>query len=127
VREDSDYPDRVLISAVDVPSEVYIQIRNLDTAVIRSLGITRGFAGTRSQDDIDRSIREAVAEKANVDAALKGKTVLLLMLPGVQGKMVKRELQRRKYDRRGFREIWVAPFRESALAQLEKVWLRRLL
>lgn len=112
--EDSDYADRVLVSAHDQPSGMNVQIRHLDPGMIASLGKTKEFVGTRSCAEIADHLRQAIDEKAKVDPGIKTKTILLLIAPAPLGQITKQELRQHQFDRSGFLEIWVAPFREAA-------------
>lgn len=112
-QEDSDYADRVLVSS-DGTTRLIVQIRHLDSQMIESLGKTAAFAGWRTAVDLADSVRTAIDEKAMVDAALKQKTVLLLILPTVIGQLMRQQLQQATFRSKGFREVWIAPREEEA-------------
>ena len=111
--EDSDYEDRVLLSGLDKPSSIIVQVRNLDEEMIAGLGKKRMFRGARTGDDLVAHIDAAIADKASVDAGLKSRTILLLWLPAPIGQLAKQAVQQHAFDRRGFREIWISPFHED--------------
>jgi hypothetical protein len=113
LEEDSGYEDRFLDSQTDEPREIIIQVRHLDDAMIAGLGRDRSFEGCRDSDGMTGQIRKAIDSKALVDSALKTRTILLLQLPSPLGRMMRSELQRRAFDLRGFKGVWVAPFREE--------------
>jgi hypothetical protein len=81
--------------------------------MIAGLGRDRSFEGWRDAEGITGQIRKAIDTKALVDRALKPCTILLLQLPSPLGRMMRSELQRRAFDLRGFKGVWVAPFREE--------------
>jgi hypothetical protein len=111
--EDSDYADRELISDHDQPS-INVQVRHLDEMMIAGLGKTTRFDGLRSPAEFVDSIEKAIKVKASIDPVLRKQTVLLLIVPAALGQMMKRDLQLIRFDSRGFREVWIASFREPA-------------
>jgi DNA-directed RNA polymerase subunit RPC12/RpoP len=112
-REDGDYVDRYLDSKNDEPKELSIQIRHLDTEIIAQLGKKDEFDVKRTVGDLAESINKAIDAKANVDPKLKLKTILLLQLPVMLGKLVREELQGATFELKGFKGAWLAPFREE--------------
>lgn len=113
VAEDSDYEDRILVSAVDSPERILVQIRHLDEEIISSLGKTGEFAGTRNVFELAAKINKSINEKSRVDSAIKSQTILLLQIPSPIGKILRREIQRSSFDLRGFRAVWISPFQEE--------------
>jgi hypothetical protein len=111
--EDSDYVDRYLDSKTDEPKEMSVQIRHLDTDVIARLGKKGEFDVKRTTGDLAESINKAIAAKAKVDPNLKPKTILLLQLPVMLGKLFREELQKANFDLKGFKGVWIAPFRDE--------------
>jgi hypothetical protein len=116
--EDSDYADRVLISNADEPKEIEVQIRHFDTEVIAEISPKKGkpgeFKGQRDANDLAEDIETAITKKATVDVGTKAKAILLLQIPAAIGKLARKQLQRKAFDRKGFKEVWVAPFHEEA-------------
>ena len=112
--EDSDYPDRVLVSASGSHPQIIVQIRNLDDQMIATVGKTRKFDGSRNEAALRSAIATAIDAKAQVDARLKAQTLLLLMLPSPLGQLTRDMLLLAPFDICGFRGVWIAPFRESA-------------
>lgn len=111
--EDSDYVDRYLDSKIDESRELSVQIRHLDTDVIARLGKKDEFDVKRTAGDLIASINKAITSKAAVDPNLKSNTILLLQLPVMLGKLVRQEIQRSAFDFKGFRGVWIAPFRDE--------------
>jgi hypothetical protein len=111
--EDNDYVDRYLDSKTDEPKELSVQIRHLDTDLIARLGKKDEFDMKRTAGDLVTSINKAITAKAAVDPNLKPKTILLLQLPVMLGKLVRQELQRATFDFKGFNGVWIAPFRDE--------------
>ncbi len=113
-KDDYDYPDRILGSSGDEPKLVIVQIRHLDTDVIAKLGKADKFDVNRTSGDLIASIIKAIAVKAKVDPKVKPKTLLLLQIPAPLGKLVRKEIQRWSFDLKGFKGVWIAPFREES-------------
>lgn len=111
--EDSDYVDRYLESKIDEPRELGVQIRHFDSYVIARLGQKDEVEVKRTVGDLIASINKAISAKAVVDPNLKSKTILLLQLPVMLGKLVRHEIQLSAFDLKGFRGIWIAPFRDE--------------
>jgi len=111
--EDNDCVDRYLDSKIDEPRELSVQIRHLDTDVIARLGKKDEFDVKRTASDLIASINKAITVKAAVDPNLKPKTILLLQLPVMLGKLVLREIQQSAFDFKDFRGVWIAPFRDE--------------
>lgn len=116
--EDNDYVDRYLDSKIDEPRELGVQIRHLDTDVIARLGKQDEFDVKRTAGDLITSINKAITAKAAVDPKLKPKTILLLQLPVMLGKIAREEIQRLSFDLNGFRGVWIAPFRDECFEVL---------
>lgn len=111
--DDYDYADRVLESKNGKPELMLVQIRHLDTDVIARLGKKGEFDVNRTASDLIESINIAIGAKSKVDPRIKPKTLLLLQIPVMLGKLVRRELQRWTFDLKGFRGVWIAPFRDD--------------
>lgn len=111
--EDNDYVDRYLDSKIDEPRELSVQIRHLDADVIAWLGKKDEFDVKRTAGDLIASINKAIAAKSAVDPNIKPKTILLLQLPVMLGKLVRQVIQQSAFDFKGFRGVWIAPFREE--------------
>lgn len=116
--EDNDYVDRYLDSKIDEPRELGVQIRHLDTDVIARLGKKDEFDVKRTAGDLITSINKAITAKAAVDPNLKPKTILLLQLPVMLGKIARDEIQRLSFDLNDFRGVWIAPFRDECFEVL---------
>lgn len=112
--EDSDYADRVLISESDKPVRINVQIRHLDPAIIADLGRQGAVDADRTAPDMVTLIICAIEDKANIDPRLKEETILQLILPTPLGKAIRQTIDENKFDRRGFKEIWISPFREES-------------
>jgi hypothetical protein len=112
-KEDSDFADRILVSEHDKPATINVQVRNLDTEIIAGLGKHGAFDGDRTTDDLITHIDDAIADKANIDRALKERTILLLAIPAAIGQKAKQELQEHGFEIKGFWEVWVSPFHED--------------
>ena len=112
-KEDSDYADRVLISATDDPKKIDVQIRHFDTDVIAQLNKEGQFAGARGSVDLAEGITKAIVSKARIDVGTKSRAILLLQIPSAIGQMARKQLQRMSFDLKGFKEVWVSPFREE--------------
>ena len=112
-KEDNDYVDRYLDSKNDEPKELRVQIRHLDTDVIARLGKKDAFDVKRAAGDLVASINKAITAKAAVDPNLKPKTILLLQMPAMLGKLVRQEIQQAPFDLKGFNSVWIAPFRDE--------------
>jgi hypothetical protein len=111
--EDNDYVDRYLDSKIDEPQELGVQITHLDTDVIARLGKKGEFDVKRTAADLIDSINKAITAKAAVDPNLKPKTILLLQLPVMLGKLVRQVIQLSAFDLKGFSGVWIAPFRDE--------------
>jgi hypothetical protein len=116
--DDYDYADRILESQADEPKEINVQIRHLDTDVIARLGKKDEFDVKRSAGDLIASLNKAITAKAAVDPKIKPKTILLLQLPAILGKLVRQEIQQSTFDLKGFKGLWIAPFREECFEVL---------
>lgn len=113
LEEDSDYQDRVLVSPVDKPTQIFVQVRHFDDELIASLGRIGEFQGIRNSADFAERIDRSIEKKSMVDPALKSRTTLLLQSPAPIGKMVRREIQRMTFDLRGFRGVWISALGEE--------------
>jgi hypothetical protein len=117
--EDSGYADRELVSSVDEPKLIEVQMRHFDTEIVARINPRKNsekpgeFKGKRDVDDLAEGVEKAIAAKAKVDPVTKAKAILLVLTPATIGKMARKELQRRSFDLKGFMEVWVAPFREE--------------
>lgn len=100
-------------SKIDEPRELSVQIRHLDADVIAWLGKKDEFDVKRTAGDLIASINKAIAAKSAVDPNIKPKTILLLQLPVMLGKLVRQVIQQSAFDFKGFRGVWIAPFREE--------------
>lgn len=112
-QDDYDYADRLLESKADEPRELNIQVRHLDTDVIARLGKSDEFGVKRTAGDLIALINQAIVAKAAVDPKIKPKTILLLQLPAMLGSLIRQEIQQETFDFKGFRSIWIAPFRDE--------------
>ena len=115
-QEDSGYADRVLLSVNDHPKRVNVQVRNLDTEVAADIGKQGQFRGHHAPNDLIALVREAIDDKAMVDAATKAQTILLLIIPTALGQILRREVQKEPFHFGGFMDIWIAPFHEKPFA-----------
>lgn len=115
-QEDYGYADRVLLSVNDQPRRVNVQVRNLDTGIIADIGRQDQFHGHRAPNDLITLVREAIDDKARVDAATKGQTILLLIIPTPLGQIIRREVEKEPFDFGGFLDVWIAPFHEEPFA-----------
>src|ERR1019366_6848592 len=97
--EDSDYADRVLVSAIDDPKKIDVQVRHFDTEVIAKLNNPRlkQFSGKRQSVDLAEGVTQAIISKALVDAATKSHAILLLQIPSAIGQMARKQLQRMSF------------------------------
>jgi hypothetical protein len=116
VKEDSGYADRVLVSVDDHPGRVNVQVRNLDAEIIGGIGRQGHFHGHRTANDLITMVREAIDDKAMVDAAIKTQTILLLIIPAALGQVLCQDIQKTPFDFKGFMDIWIAPFHEKPCA-----------
>lgn len=113
-KEDSGYEDRVLVSKRDTPPRIGVQIRHVDDAAIRAIGQQRQFAGVRSSESLVAMVRIAIDAKAQIDTKVRSATILLLQTPAVLGQIVRQQITTEPINSGGFREVWLAPFRERA-------------
>ncbi|CAN5475633.1 hypothetical protein BH11PLA2_BH11PLA2_29830 [soil metagenome] len=113
LEEDSDYADRYLDSKTDEPKDLSVQIRHFDTDIIARLGKKDEFDAKRTASELAASINMSITVKSKVDPNLKPKTILLLQVPAMLGKLIREELQKASFDLQGFKGIWIAPFRDE--------------
>ena len=112
--EDGDYVDRSMVSITDEPQRINIQIRNLDDEMAAALGKSNQFQGARSSSEFITSIQEAIDDKATVDPNEKLKTILQLFISTPLGKMIYTDIKNSAFDCKGFKAIWISPFREDS-------------
>jgi hypothetical protein len=113
--EDSDYADRVLVSSTDAPARINVQVRNLDAGIIAALGRQGKFDGNRTPGELIDLVCEAITVKAQVDPAIKPKTILLLAVPAAFGQVMRQDLAQQEFDFQGFRAVWLSTIHEDAL------------
>jgi len=119
-KEDGGYADRVLVSTTDNPKEIEVQVTHFDKRAIAGIkpkeksGAPGEFKAQREVGELAKAVDNAIMCKAGVDPAAKALAILLLQTPAVLGKMVRQQLQRTSFEMRGFKEVWIAPFREEA-------------
>ena len=111
--EDSDYADRVLQSERDAPDTLNVQIRHLDAHIIAAVGSQGKFSGERTVADLIDAIRSSITTKALVDERLKAETILLLVIPAALGVAIRQGVEGCQIDFQGFKDVWIAPFREE--------------
>jgi Protein of unknown function (DUF2934) len=112
--EDSDYADRVLISASATLQRIQIQIRHLDDEARADLGKNEAFSGRRTGEDLRTKISNAIQKKSLIDAKTKANAILLLQVLYPLTRLARDELQMTYFDLKGFRDVWIAPFREDS-------------
>jgi hypothetical protein len=112
--EDRDkFPDRELVSKRDDPNRLSVEITHFDASMAAVLGKCDPFDATRTSGELDVSIRGAIERKACIiDPREKQKTILLLIVPSPLGRALRSDLQGRKFDVKGFREVWISLFHE---------------
>ena len=113
LKEDNGSVDRELTSESSDPRKLNIQIRNLDSEIIASVGKQGDFDGERTAADIVRSICTAIKAKSNVDSKLKSETILQLIIPAPLGEGFRRTIETHAFEFRGYREVWISPFHEE--------------
>ena len=113
-KEDNDYADRVFVSERDQPARMNIQIRHLDAEIIAGIGEHSEIDVERTKEDIVKSIYHAIAAKECVDPQLKAKTILQLIIPVPLGELNRQAIAETALDNKGFKEIWISPFREES-------------
>lgn len=112
-KEDYDCDDRVLASSADDPSQIRVQVTNLDTDSAADLGKEGHFAAERNIEKIVKLVALAIERKAGIDRQLKAETILLLVTSYPLGELALEEIRADAFNFRGFMDVWTCPFRET--------------
>jgi hypothetical protein len=112
-KEDSDYADRIFESSYDDPATIDIQVRHFDTQMVAKINKFKEFNEQRTTEEFHTLISDSITAKAMIDPALKARAILLLQIPATLGVRIRTLIQRDTFDVKGFKEVWVSPFREE--------------
>jgi hypothetical protein len=111
VHDAKNYEDGWL-SESDDSGRLGVQIRHMDSALIRSMNAPTKRAPPRV---VSAAIVEAITDKANaVPESVRGATILALYVPIPLGVSVRHHICGFRWKAQGFLEVWICPDGESA-------------